>query len=195
VERGNLVLVDEPETTILNFHYIRHVQPAACLPGRCSPPFAVMPSLWHCFLALHTFANNCFQGRSTGRVKFHQNSDKCSESSLRIAATATEPGWCVTSTKIRSLIPFLQNRTIQGNLQTPAEPGEMGTLQQFYCSEIFILFLCLGCCVLVLESVNLLRKYISILDVFLSCLLPRDALFILTEEETEQARVRLFVLA
>ncbi|XP_046786334.1 N-acetylglucosaminyl-phosphatidylinositol de-N-acetylase isoform X5 [Gallus gallus] len=45
-----------------------------------------------------------------------------------------------------------------------------------------------GCCVLVLESVNLLRKYISILDVFLSCLLPRDALFILTEEETEQAR-------
>jgi len=71
----------------------------------------------------------------------------------------------------------------------------MGTLQQFYCSEIFILFLCLGCRVLVLESVNLLRKYISILDVFLSCLLPRDALFILTEEETEQARVRLFVLA
>lgn len=45
-----------------------------------------------------------------------------------------------------------------------------------------------GCRVLVLESVNLLRKYISILDVFLSCLLPRDALFILTEEETEQAR-------
>ncbi|XP_065588082.1 N-acetylglucosaminyl-phosphatidylinositol de-N-acetylase [Cyrtonyx montezumae] len=45
-----------------------------------------------------------------------------------------------------------------------------------------------GCRVLVLESVNLLRKYISILDVPLSCLLPRDALFILTEEETEQAR-------
>ncbi|KFP93289.1 N-acetylglucosaminyl-phosphatidylinositol de-N-acetylase, partial [Haliaeetus albicilla] len=54
--------------------------------------------------------------------------------------------------------------------------------------EIFILFLCLGCCVLVLESVNLFRKYISVLDVPVSCLLPRDALFILTEEETEQAR-------
>ncbi|NXD82773.1 PIGL acetylase, partial [Halcyon senegalensis] len=44
------------------------------------------------------------------------------------------------------------------------------------------------CRVLVLESVNLFRKYISILDVPVSCLLPRDALFILTEEETEQAR-------
>ncbi|NXW92864.1 PIGL acetylase, partial [Alopecoenas beccarii] len=54
--------------------------------------------------------------------------------------------------------------------------------------EIFILFLCLGCHVLVLESVNVFRKYISVLDVPLSCLLPRDALFILTEEETEQAR-------
>ncbi|KAF1604651.1 UNVERIFIED_CONTAM: N-acetylglucosaminyl-phosphatidylinositol de-N-acetylase, partial [Eudyptes pachyrhynchus] len=56
------------------------------------------------------------------------------------------------------------------------------------CSEIFILFLCLGCHVLLLESVNLFRKYISVLDVPVSCLLPRDALFILTEEETEQAR-------
>ncbi|XP_054502970.2 N-acetylglucosaminyl-phosphatidylinositol de-N-acetylase isoform X3 [Agelaius phoeniceus] len=45
-----------------------------------------------------------------------------------------------------------------------------------------------GCCVLVLESVNLFRKYISFLDVLISCLLPRDALFILTEEETEQAK-------
>ncbi|OXB59503.1 hypothetical protein ASZ78_004476 [Callipepla squamata] len=66
----------------------------------------------------------------------------------------------------------------------------MGTLPQFYCTEICIPFLGLGCRVLVLESVNLLRKYISILDVPLSCLLPRDALFILTEEETEQARDR-----
>ncbi|NWH76166.1 PIGL acetylase, partial [Piaya cayana] len=49
-------------------------------------------------------------------------------------------------------------------------------------------FLCPGCRVLVLESVNLFRKYISILDVPISCLLPRDALFILTEEETEQAK-------
>ncbi|NXO61611.1 PIGL acetylase, partial [Phainopepla nitens] len=45
-----------------------------------------------------------------------------------------------------------------------------------------------GCHVLVLESVNLCRKYISFLDVLISCLLPRDALFILTEEETEQAK-------
>ncbi|NXX93677.1 PIGL acetylase, partial [Centropus bengalensis] len=48
--------------------------------------------------------------------------------------------------------------------------------------------LCPGCHVLVLESVNLFRKYLSILDVPISCLLPRDALFILTEEETEQAK-------
>nr|XP_026652986.1 N-acetylglucosaminyl-phosphatidylinositol de-N-acetylase [Zonotrichia albicollis] len=45
-----------------------------------------------------------------------------------------------------------------------------------------------GCRVLVLESVNLFRKYISFLDVLISCLLPRDELFILTEEETEQAK-------
>ncbi|KFQ40881.1 N-acetylglucosaminyl-phosphatidylinositol de-N-acetylase, partial [Mesitornis unicolor] len=44
------------------------------------------------------------------------------------------------------------------------------------------------CHVLVLESVNLLRKYLSLLDVPFSCLLPGDALFVLTEEETEQAR-------
>ncbi|NXS95145.1 PIGL acetylase, partial [Jacana jacana] len=44
------------------------------------------------------------------------------------------------------------------------------------------------CRVLVLESVNLFRKYISILDILFSCLLTRDALFVLTEEETEQAR-------
>lgn len=45
-----------------------------------------------------------------------------------------------------------------------------------------------GCRVLVLESVSLFRKYISILDVPISYLLPSDALFILTEEETEQAK-------
>ncbi|NXC81859.1 PIGL acetylase, partial [Cercotrichas coryphoeus] len=56
------------------------------------------------------------------------------------------------------------------------------------CFEIFILFPCVGCRVLMLESVNLCRKYISFLDVLISCLLPRDALFILTEEETEQAK-------
>ncbi|XP_005143011.3 N-acetylglucosaminyl-phosphatidylinositol de-N-acetylase [Melopsittacus undulatus] len=45
-----------------------------------------------------------------------------------------------------------------------------------------------GCRVLVLESVSIFRKYISILDVPISYLLPSDALFILTEEETEQAK-------
>ncbi|NXJ66819.1 PIGL acetylase, partial [Rostratula benghalensis] len=59
---------------------------------------------------------------------------------------------------------------------------------KYCCFEIFILLPCLGCRVLVLESVNLFRKYISILDVLFSCLLPRDALFVLTEEETEQAK-------
>ncbi|NWU92874.1 PIGL acetylase, partial [Upupa epops] len=54
--------------------------------------------------------------------------------------------------------------------------------------EILLLFLCIGCRVFVLESVNLLRKYLSVLDVPISCLLPGDALFILTEEETEQAK-------
>ncbi|XP_006033174.2 N-acetylglucosaminyl-phosphatidylinositol de-N-acetylase [Alligator sinensis] len=45
-----------------------------------------------------------------------------------------------------------------------------------------------GCRVLILESVNLLRKYISALDVPISCLLSRDVLFILTKEESEQAK-------
>ncbi|NXP29995.1 PIGL acetylase, partial [Scytalopus superciliaris] len=45
-----------------------------------------------------------------------------------------------------------------------------------------------GCRVLVLESVSLLRKYISFLDVPISCLLPGDLLFVLTEEETQQAK-------
>ncbi|NWT01179.1 PIGL acetylase, partial [Mionectes macconnelli] len=58
----------------------------------------------------------------------------------------------------------------------------------FCCFEIIPLFVCAGCRVLVLESVNLLRKYISFVDVPISCLLPRDTLFILTEEETEQAK-------
>ncbi|KFQ50303.1 N-acetylglucosaminyl-phosphatidylinositol de-N-acetylase, partial [Nestor notabilis] len=60
--------------------------------------------------------------------------------------------------------------------------------KQYCCFEVFILFLCLGCHVLVLESVSLFRKYISILDVPISYLLSSDALFILTEEETEQAK-------
>lgn len=93
---------------------------------------------------------------------------------------------------IRSCSPLTQKKipkaSSTGKLQRPAEPGEKGTLQECCCFVIFILFLCVGCRVLVLESVNLFRKYISFLDVLISCLLPRDALFILTEEETEQAK-------
>ncbi|XP_006138807.3 N-acetylglucosaminyl-phosphatidylinositol de-N-acetylase [Pelodiscus sinensis] len=44
-----------------------------------------------------------------------------------------------------------------------------------------------GCRVLALKSVNLLRKYISVLDVPISCLQSRDVLFILTKEESERA--------
>ncbi|NXC23719.1 PIGL acetylase, partial [Campylorhamphus procurvoides] len=46
----------------------------------------------------------------------------------------------------------------------------------------------LWCRVLVLQSVHLLRKYLAFLDVPISCLLPSDELFILTQEETEQAK-------
>ncbi|XP_065428982.1 N-acetylglucosaminyl-phosphatidylinositol de-N-acetylase isoform X5 [Chrysemys picta bellii] len=45
-----------------------------------------------------------------------------------------------------------------------------------------------GCRVLTLKSVNLLRKYISILDVPISYLQSQDVLFILTKEESEQAK-------
>ncbi|XP_067421949.1 N-acetylglucosaminyl-phosphatidylinositol de-N-acetylase isoform X1 [Emydura macquarii macquarii] len=45
-----------------------------------------------------------------------------------------------------------------------------------------------GCRVLTLKSVNLFRKYISILDVPISCLQSQDVLFILTKEESEQAQ-------
>ncbi|NXP78958.1 PIGL acetylase, partial [Ramphastos sulfuratus] len=57
-----------------------------------------------------------------------------------------------------------------------------------YSNSLSSLSLSLGCHVLVLQSVNLFRKYISILDLPISYLLPGDALFILTEEETEQAK-------
>ncbi|XP_074869375.1 N-acetylglucosaminyl-phosphatidylinositol de-N-acetylase [Carettochelys insculpta] len=45
-----------------------------------------------------------------------------------------------------------------------------------------------GCQVLTLKSVNLLRKYISILDVPISCLWSQDVLFILTKEDSAQAK-------
>uniref|UniRef100_A0A8D1C4C3 N-acetylglucosaminylphosphatidylinositol deacetylase n=1 Tax=Sus scrofa TaxID=9823 RepID=A0A8D1C4C3_PIG len=47
-----------------------------------------------------------------------------------------------------------------------------------------------GCKVLALQSVNRLRKYISLLDLPCSLLLARDALFVLTRQEVAQAQVR-----
>ncbi|XP_003132072.1 N-acetylglucosaminyl-phosphatidylinositol de-N-acetylase isoform X1 [Sus scrofa] len=45
-----------------------------------------------------------------------------------------------------------------------------------------------GCKVLALQSVNRLRKYISLLDLPCSLLLARDALFVLTRQEVAQAQ-------
>ncbi|XP_020664734.3 N-acetylglucosaminyl-phosphatidylinositol de-N-acetylase [Pogona vitticeps] len=45
-----------------------------------------------------------------------------------------------------------------------------------------------GCRVLTLETVSLFRKYISLLDLPISCLQNQDVLFVLTEEEAEVAQ-------
>ncbi|KAF4012412.1 hypothetical protein G4228_004172 [Cervus hanglu yarkandensis] len=45
-----------------------------------------------------------------------------------------------------------------------------------------------GCSVLMLQSVNLLRKYLCLLDLPCSLLLARDALFVLTQREAAQAQ-------
>ncbi|XP_043818294.1 N-acetylglucosaminyl-phosphatidylinositol de-N-acetylase [Dromiciops gliroides] len=49
-----------------------------------------------------------------------------------------------------------------------------------------------GCSVLTLESVNVLRKYLSILDLPFTWLQPRDILFVLTPKEAEQAKKAMF---
>ncbi|MXQ89449.1 hypothetical protein E5288_WYG000772 [Bos mutus] len=46
-----------------------------------------------------------------------------------------------------------------------------------------------GCSVLTLQSVNLLRKYLCLLDLPCSLLLARDALFVLTQREAAQAQI------
>ncbi|XP_070335287.1 N-acetylglucosaminyl-phosphatidylinositol de-N-acetylase isoform X2 [Odocoileus virginianus] len=46
-----------------------------------------------------------------------------------------------------------------------------------------------GCLVLTLQSVNLLRKYLYLLDLPCSLLLARDALFVLTQREVAQAQM------
>ncbi|XP_027717679.1 N-acetylglucosaminyl-phosphatidylinositol de-N-acetylase [Vombatus ursinus] len=45
-----------------------------------------------------------------------------------------------------------------------------------------------GCSVLTLESVNILRKYISILDLPFTWLQTQDVLFVLTKKEAQQAK-------
>ncbi|KAE8622049.1 hypothetical protein XENTR_v10005076 [Xenopus tropicalis] len=45
-----------------------------------------------------------------------------------------------------------------------------------------------GCSVLLLESVNLFRKYLSVLDLPLSWLCPRDVLYVLPEKQYQQAK-------
>ncbi|XP_073902875.1 N-acetylglucosaminyl-phosphatidylinositol de-N-acetylase isoform X3 [Castor canadensis] len=46
-----------------------------------------------------------------------------------------------------------------------------------------------GCSVLTLQSVNVLRKYLSLLDLPWSLLCTKDVLFVLTSEEVVQAKV------
>jgi hypothetical protein len=48
-----------------------------------------------------------------------------------------------------------------------------------------------GCSVLTLQSVNVLRKYLSLLDLPWSLLCTKDVLFVLTSEEVVQAKVRI----
>lgn len=48
-----------------------------------------------------------------------------------------------------------------------------------------------GCSVLTLQSVNVLRKYLSFLDLLWSLLHTQDVLFVLTSEEVAQAKVRI----
>ncbi|KAM4795648.1 N-acetylglucosaminyl-phosphatidylinositol de-N-acetylase [Rhinophrynus dorsalis] len=45
-----------------------------------------------------------------------------------------------------------------------------------------------GCNVLVLESVNIFRKYISVLDLPISWLFPQDVLFVLSKTQYKQAK-------
>lgn len=47
-----------------------------------------------------------------------------------------------------------------------------------------------GCSVLTLQSVNVLRKYVYLLDLPWSLLSPQDVLFVLTSREVAQAKVR-----
>ncbi|XP_068945698.1 N-acetylglucosaminyl-phosphatidylinositol de-N-acetylase [Petaurus breviceps papuanus] len=49
-----------------------------------------------------------------------------------------------------------------------------------------------GCSVLTLDSVNILRKYLSILDLPFTWLQTQDVLFVLTKREAEQAKKAMF---
>ena len=60
------------------------------LPERNIRHFTVMPHSCHCFLAVCTFMNNCFQGRSTGRVKFFLSIDVSLNSSTQKKMAPTD---------------------------------------------------------------------------------------------------------
>lgn len=47
---------------------------------------------------------------------------------------------------------------------------------------------CPGCSVLTLQSVNVLRKYVFLLDLPWTLLSPQDVLFVLTSKEVAQAK-------
>lgn len=70
------------------------------------PSLHIPPYSHHCFLAVSTLVNNCFQERSTERATFHQEiSDKHPESSQRIAVLAFEPDGGIGFAKTRQHIP------------------------------------------------------------------------------------------
>ncbi|KAM4700267.1 N-acetylglucosaminyl-phosphatidylinositol de-N-acetylase [Discoglossus pictus] len=58
------------------------------------------------------------------------------------------------------------------------------TIRHLYCTRR----LPEGCSVLMLESVSIFRKYLSVLDLPISWLWPQDGLFILSGEENKQAK-------
>ena len=65
------------------------------------------PYVCHCFWQYICLWTAVFQGWSTGRVKFHLNSDEHLECSLRMATTAIGPAWRSCFTETRSHIPLV----------------------------------------------------------------------------------------
>lgn len=55
------------------------------------PLFRIMPYSCHHFCAARILVNNYFQKQRTGRVTFHQKSDRHLENSLKTAITSNKP--------------------------------------------------------------------------------------------------------